>query len=467
MNITFKNTNTTEAACEIIFVINEKFETNSDLETLNFEGKEEQTALLLNINTLYVGVGKLDADNLRLACAYALDALKKTNYTSAKVLNTFSKDKYVQALAEGFELASYTFDRYKTDAKKRTLKDIYICDETHDMHEAIKNGCVIAEATNLTKEVVNQTPDDITPVKMALFADDMANDLENVSCDIYDEHFLKDQKMGAFLAVARSSAQKPRLIKLTYKPQNPKAKVAIIGKGLTYDSGGLSLKPADYMVTMKSDKSGGSAVLGIIQAVSRLGLDVEVHGIIGATENMIGGDSFKPDDVLVAKNGKTIEIRNTDAEGRLVLADCLSYACETPDYDYIFDIATLTGACVVAVGEYTTGIMGHNNSLKHDILKASAKSGELTSTLSFNRYLKKLIKSEIADVCNIASSRYGGAITAGLFLNEFVSDEYKDKWCHFDIAGPAYVEKPWGYNQHGASGASVRTITYWLENLAK
>ena len=172
---------------------------------------------------------------------------------------------------------------------------------------------------------------------------------------------------------------------------------------------------------------------------------------------MIGGDAYKPDDVLVAKNGKTIEVRNTDAEGRLVLADCLCYAQdEIDEIDYIFDYATLTGACVVGVGQYTTGIMGNNEKLKQSTVESAHKSGEFATSLDFNRYLRKTIKSQIADISNIASTRYGGAITAGLFLDNFVYEENKDKWIHFDIAGPAFVESAWGYNPHGASGAGVR-----------
>ena len=266
--------------------------------------------------------------------------------------------------------------------------------------------------------------------------------------------------------LARASVHEPKLIHLSYKPENAKKKVVLVGKGLTYDSGGLSLKPADYMVTMKSDKSGGCAVLGIMSAVAKLELPIEIHGIVGAVENMIGGDAYKPDDILTAKNGKTIEVRNTDAEGRLVLADCLCYAQdEIDDIDYIFDYATLTGACVVGVGEYTTGIMGNNISLKREVVANALEAGEYATTLPFNRYLRKTVKSEIADVCNIANTRYGGAITAGIFLDNFIYEEYKDKWIHHDIAGPAYVEKAWGYNPYGGSGAGVRMTLEFLKNI--
>ena len=227
--------------------------------------------------------------------------------------------------------------------------------------------------------------------------------------------------MGAILAVGRASRHKSKLIHLSYKPEGEiKKKIVLVGKGLTYDSGGLSLKPSDFMVTMKSDKSGGSAVLGIIDAIAKLKLPFEVHAIVGAVENMIGGDAFKPDDILTAKNGKTIEVRNTDAEGRLVLADCLCYAQdEIDEIDYIMDFATLTGACVVGLGEYTAGVMGFNKNTIEKAIKVGERRGEHFAYLPFNKYLPKLLKSNVADICNIASRRYGGALTAGLFLSEF------------------------------------------------
>jgi leucyl aminopeptidase len=220
------------------------------------------------------------------------------------------------------------------------------------------------------------------------------------------------------------------------------------------------------MVTMKSDKSGGSAVIGIMKAVAEMNLPVEVHGFVGAVENMIGGDAYKPDDVLVAKNGRTIEIRNTDAEGRLVLADTLCYAQQEVKADYIFDFATLTGASVVAVGNYTSSVMGNNKEMQALVVKEAHNAGELATALDFNRYLKKTIKSEIADICNISNTRYGGAITAGMFLSEFIDEDHADKWAHIDIAGPAFVEHIWGENPHGASGAGVRMMVKLIENLA-
>ena len=253
----------------------------------------------------------------------------------------------------------------------------------------------------------------------------------------------------------------PRLIKLTYKPKNPKAKIALVGKGLTYDTGGLSLKPADYMTTMKADKGGGCAVLGILSAIAEIAPNIEVCGIIGAVENAIGGDAYRPDDILQSREGVSIEVKNTDAEGRLVLADCLSFAQDLKP-DIIIDLATLTGACVVALGEYSSGILGYNESLKAEFEAIALKSGELCARLPFNRHLEKLIESKNADIANCSSARYGGAITAGLFLGKFIRNDYKDKWLHIDIAGPAFVEKEWDINPYGASGAGVRSVVDFI-----
>jgi len=206
-------------------------------------------------------------------------------------------------------------------------------------------------------------------------------------------------------------------------------------------------------------------VLGMIKAASELKLDIEVHAFVGAVENMIGGDAYKPDDILKARSGKTIEVRNTDAEGRLVLADVLDYAQDKVKSDYIFDFATLTGACMVALGQYTTGVMGHSSSLKHQFFKSANASGELVGALPFNKHLKTLLKSSIADISNVASKPYGGAITAALFLDNFIKEENKEKWLHFDIAGSAYTESPWDCNVYGGTGAGVRMMSNYLQNI--
>ncbi|OCR86435.1 aminopeptidase A, partial [Campylobacter fetus subsp. testudinum] len=220
-------------------------------------------------------------------------------------------------------------------------------------------------------------------------------------------------------------------------------------------------------LTMKSDKSGAAAAMAIIMGAARMELPFEIHAVLGATENMIGGNAYKPDDVLITRSGVSVEVRNTDAEGRLVLADCLDWAQSELKPDLLIDMATLTGACVVGLGEYTTGVMGNNYELQNEFKDFTKKSGEFLTILEFNDHLRELVKSQIADISNTSSSRYGGAITAGIFLDKFIKEEFKDKWLHLDIAGPAYTEKAWGYNQSGATGAGVRANLYYLAKLAR
>ncbi len=365
-------------------------------------------------------------------------------------------------------MGAYSFTKYKSK-KTKNKQELFIVTKSNskELTKTYNDSLIIAESVNKTRDFVNTTPEDFYPKSMTKEAKKIAK-LDDITLKVHGEEYLEKNKMFSMLGVGRASRHESQLIHLTYKPKNAKTKVVLVGKGLTYDSGGLSLKPAGSMVTMKSDKSGACTVLGALNAIAQMKLPIEVHCILGAVENMIGGDAFKPDDVLTAKNGTTIEVRNTDAEGRLVLADCLCYAQDKiKDIDYIFDYATLTGACVVGVGEYTTAIMGNNTGLRCNAIKNATASGEFSTSLPFNRHLRKLVKSKIADTCNIASSSYGGAITAGIFLDTFIYKENKDKWLHFDIAGPAYVESAWGYNPYGASGAGVRMTVEFMKTLSK
>ena len=468
-----------KADIELIFVVDKdlKHKFVGDKETIKFNNYKGDSVLILSeAKRAYVPLCKLDLDELRVAAAKAYNALKSLNIKSIKLASYVAECQKLsfEALAEGFLLGSYEFNKYKEKKEKYTLKEIIFSTEEFSgkkidlkaANEGFKEAEIIASATNFTKDIVNEIPEIYTPQKMAEDAQNLAKNITSIKCEAYDEKFLAKENMNAFLAVNRASVHKPRLIHLTYKPKKSKKRIIFVGKGLTYDSGGLSLKPADYMLTMKSDKSGAAAALGIIKGAAELNLPFEIHAILGATENMIGGNAYKPDDVLISRSGVSIEVRNTDAEGRLVLADCLSYAQDFKP-DILIDMATLTGACVVGLGEYTTGIMGNSESLKSEFKNKTKDSGELATTLDFNPYLSELIKSQIADVSNCASSRYGGAITAGMFLAKFIKDEYKDKWLHLDIAGPAYREKAWGYNQAGASGAGVRMNLYFLQALSK
>ena len=477
--LTNKKLNEIKADLELIFVVdkNLKHKFIKDEKAFEFANyKGESVLLLLESGRIYVPLSKLGYDELRIAAAKAYNVVKSLNVKSIKLASYLAgcQKMSFQALTEGFLLGAYEFNKYKEKKEKYALKDIIFSSEEYndkdvrenDAKDGFTHGETIASATNFTKDIVNEIPEIYTPQKMAEEAQNLAKNYPNLSCKIYDEKFLEKEKMNAFLAVNRASVHPPRLIHLVYKPKGTKKRIIFVGKGLTYDSGGLSLKPADYMLTMKADKSGAAAAMGIIKGAAELNLPFEIHAILGATENMIGGNAYKPDDVLISRSGVSIEVRNTDAEGRLVLADCLSYAQDFKP-DILIDMATLTGACVVGLGEYTSGIMGNNEELKAEFKAKAAKSGELNTILEFNPHLRELIKSQIADISNTASSRYGGAITAGLFLDKFIKDEFKDKWIHQDIAGPAYTEKAWGYNQAGATGAGVRMNLYYLCAMAK
>ena len=447
------------------FITTEDLGAHKDYKLLRkagFKAEQETICALYEKNLLLCGLEDNSSDNIRSAAAAVIKSLKTSNYKSA----SFAVEKNnIKEVVEGLILGGYEFNKYKTKNKKSKLKNIYLtCNDVAPLKELFEESVIIADATCYTRDIVNIAPDDLNPPSFAKLAKKLARN-NSLECTILGEKELKKEKCNAMLAVGRASCHGTKLLHLAYKPKNPKKIISLVGKGLTYDSGGLSLKPATSMVTMKMDKAGACAVLGIIKAVSELKLDIEVHAFVGAVENMIGGNAYKPDDVLKSRKGDTIEVRNTDAEGRLVLADVLDYAQEKVQADYLFDFATLTGACMVALGQYTTGVMGHSNRLRHDISKASSKAGELTASLPFNKHLKKQLKSEIADICNISNKPYGGAITAGLFLDNFIQEQNKNRWLHFDIAGSAYTESPWDVNVHGGTGAGVRFMSEFLKNL--
>ena len=450
---------------KVEFIDEKKLKSNKNKKVLKlagFEAKQDTICFLHEKATLVCGIEDSSNDNIRSSASVAIKTLKSANYKSAAFEVSSSN---IQAVIEGLVLGGYEFNEYKSKPTKTKLKNIYlISKDIKKLQRAFEEAIIIADATCFTRDIVNATPEDLNPPSFADLAKKLAKE-NGLKCEILGEKELKKEKMESMLAVGRASRHDSKLIHLTYKPKNAKKVVSLIGKGLTYDSGGLSLKPATSMVTMKMDKAGGCAVLGMIKAASELKVDIEIHAFIGAVENMLGGDAYKPDDVLVTRSGTTVEVRNTDAEGRLVLCDVLDYAQDKVKADYMFDFATLTGACMVALGQYTTGVMGHSSKLKHDFSKAATKSGELVGSLPFNKHLKTLLKSGIADISNVSSKPYGGAITAGLFLDKFIKDENKSKWLHFDIAGSAYTETPWDCNVYGGTGAGVRLMSNFLQNI--
>jgi len=442
------------------------------LKTLNFSNNNKNI-LLVEINKYYILCDSLKKESVKIILSDAIKKLKTQGFIKLIVsLCSPKKELELSSLIEGFVLGNYSFDKYKS--KKREEKITVYIDLKNSkkqrtvLEKEFKESLIICKNVNFVRDLNNTTAEDYTPKSMSEDAQKIAKE-HNLICKIYGETDLEKMQMHVMLAVGRASRHESQLIHLHYVPREKSlGKMVLVGKGLTYDSGGLSLKPTSGMLTMKRDKTGGVTVLGIMSALRELNYPYEVHGIIGAVENMIGGNAFKPGDVLYAKNKLSIEVRNTDAEGRLVLADCLSYAQEQiKDIDCLINIATLTGACKIALGVYTTGVMAHNKSLKNKMQKASSRSGELIGTLPFNEFLEKLIKSGLADISNAGSSPAGGAITAALFLDKFIKKRNKNKWLHLDMAGPAYSEVPWAYHSYGASGSGLRLILNFIKHFKK
>jgi len=361
---------------------------------------------------------------------------------------------------EGLLQGNYKFNKYKTENRKNTDITFTVFSKSiseRNFSRQLKKAINITKAVYLARDLVNEPPVYLTPAKLSEISESVASE-GNLEIKILGKEEIKSAGMNGLYSVSRGSTQPPRFIHFTYTPKTKSKKtIAIVGKGVTFDSGGLCLKPAGSMLTMKMDMGGSAVVVGAMKAIAELKPKHTIHGIIAATENMTGGDAYKPDDVLYALNGKSIEIINTDAEGRIALSDALSYAVDL-GVDEIIDLATLTGACIVGLGSYTAGVMGNNKKLINSILESSDNVGEKMWQLPLDDELRKEIKSNIADIKNVGS-RWGGAITAGLFLEHFVSDT---PWTHIDIAGPAYLEKSNDVYPQGGTGFGVRTLVNYL-----
>ncbi len=363
----------------------------------------------------------------------------------------------VRTIAAALQIAGLGQDLYRVERQRYSLATIqYLADAASDLtalRSAADEGTIIGEAVNLTRELVNQPPSVIFPASFADRAAQVAADC-GIACEIFDETRLKQERMNALLAVNQGSVQPPRVVVLDYNQAPPDAPIlTLVGKGVTFDSGGLSLKPTDSMLTMKCDMAGAATVLGVMQAIAKLKLPVHVRGLMGLVENMPSGSAFKLGDVMHARNGVTIENQNTDAEGRLVLADVLSYAVDQGT-DCLVDLATLTGACVVALGEDVVGAFTNHQGWCDQLLAASRKCGEDTWQLPMWDHYNELIKSEIADIRN-TGGRWGGAITAAKFLEKFVSGK---PWIHLDIAGPAFASATKPHREGGGTGVMVKTL---------
>lgn len=372
-----------------------------------------------------------------------------------------------QAIAEGAVLGLYRFDRHKRpddDATQLTAVTIVEHDAARidAMRRAAERGLIVAEAANFARDLANEPGNVLTPTEFAARAEAMARDA-GLGCHIYDRDWAESMGMGSFLGVARGSAQPPKFIMLTYQGGGEAKPVGLVGKGITFDTGGISIKPANKMEEMKGDMSGGACVIAAMQAIARLKPRINVTALVPATENMPGGNATKPGDVLRAMNGKTIEVINTDAEGRLILADALSYALKL-DLSPVIDVATLTGAMSYALGNVAFGIFGVHEPLIERIRAAGAATGEKCWPMPMYAEYRENIKSKVADMVNSGGPSPGpGSINAAFFLKEFVDDR---PWAHLDIAGVDFYDSEKGTIVKGASGIPVRTLVALVESLA-
>lgn len=369
-------------------------------------------------------------------------------------------------LVEGIAMSSYRFDKYKSDPKE--LKKASLLSnvtfligedvESSDCDRAIAQGEAISDATKLARTLVNEPAGFLTPTVFAQMAEELFARDPSISIEVWDGERIQSERLGALLGVAAGSSQEPRVVKLTYAPANATQSIALVGKGITFDSGGLNIKSFDGMKTMKTDMGGAAAVISAMSVLGRLNVTKKVIGFAMLTENMPSGSATKPGDVLTTRSGKTIEVLNTDAEGRLVLSDGLTLASEESP-DYIVDLATLTGACVVALGTEIAGVLGNSDELISRLIDAGEVSGEALWELPIPQRYKKHIRSEIADMRNIGEAGQAGATAGAMLLSEFVEGQ---KWAHLDIAGPSRSDSDRGYISRGGTGFGARLLCYLL-----
>ncbi len=427
---------------------------------------------------IIVGCGRLQemtAFDFQSAVAASIVRAKQSHAASVvlslpkEILERFTSFLTARLLTEAVGFGSYAFLPYKSKKIQEKEKDIAIvtvvvsASQVTETMKGIIDGSNRASGTIFARDLVNEPSSVMTPSALARAAKSLAKQ-KTIMCRVFGKKEITKFGMGSLLGVSRGSNEEPKFIKLSYHGGGKKT-ICLVGKGITYDSGGLSIKPSSSMETMKCDMAGAAAILGVFEALASLKPKINVVGLIAACENMPSGHAMKPGDVVRAMNGKTIEVLNTDAEGRLILADALSYAEKYIISDCIIDLATLTGACVVALGEDIAGVFSDDTALAQGILAAGLIAGEKLWRMPIATAYEKDLKSPIADIANVSKVHYGGAITGALFLKEFVNEHMP--WAHIDIAGPAFAEKETALTRYGGTGFGVRTILSFIEAQAK
>ena len=426
---------------------------------------------------LYIKIANFKHYTITETLAHAIQYINKINkYESIKISLYGITDKKLQALIDGLLLGSYNFTKYKSKTKKTKFQDIYIANEdyknTKFSYEKIKskidNNIIINTNINLVRDMINSVAQDTTPIKISNWIQKEVKNTD-IECIIKDDIYIK-KELPAFYDISKGSINKPRLVHLKYNENKGYKKIVFIGKGVTFDTGGISLKPSAYMYDMRLDKAGAVTIFGIIKTINDLKLPIEVYAMLGFSENMISNNAYKPGDIIKTRIGKTIEIMNTDAEGRILLADLFEYSQDKiKKIDYILDYATLTGSVEGAIGQYSAGLIGHNIKLKNKMIKVSKKVDEWYVDLPFNRYFfDGSYKSAIADFTNTPTSSIGGGtIMGGIFIDNFLKKKYKKKWLHIDIACVSFIKNSWKYHEFGATGFGVKSSINLIERLTK
>jgi leucyl aminopeptidase len=442
-------------------------------QTKEFSGKKDSTRLIHTLGRLpaerllMVGLGKkvdLDDERLRQGSGNAVQVLKAARLPCfASALQSCGAETAASAVCEGALLSAYSFDDYKTkdrdDRFQFELMTLLVPETGGPLAagERVEWARAVCQGVVTARNLVSHPGNVVTPARLAALAQELASRC-GLACRVLEGEDLEKLGMGALLSVGKGSAEPPRLIVLEYQGAESETPTVLVGKGITFDSGGISLKPGAGMEKMKTDMAGAAAVLGTLEAASLLKLPVRLVGVIPTAENMPGSRAYKPGDVITSMSGTTIEINNTDAEGRLVLCDALHYARTNYNPSIMIDLATLTGACVVALGHEASGVMGNDERLVERLEQAAARSGERIWKLPLWDDYGEAMKSDIADLKN-SGGRDGGSITAGWFLKQFVD---KTRWAHLDIAGTAWADKARPYTPKGATGVGVRLLIEYL-----
>ena len=431
------------------------------LDSAGFEAKSGQTLMVPHDDAaalLLVGLGEeISFESVRAASGNAIRKAKTSRVVT--LLAQIGIDGSTVAVTEGSILGGYQFRNYKSDDDELDATTVELVGADAD---ELLEASIAAEATNLARDWINTPAKDKAPEVYASRIEDMAV-AAGVDADVWDLDRIEEEKLGALLGVAAGSDRDPRLVTLSYSPEGATAHLALVGKGITFDSGGLSLKSATFMEEMKDDMSGSAAVAAATIAIAKLGLPVRVTCITPITDNAVGGDATRPGDVLRPVEGPTIEVLNTDAEGRLILADGLGLA-KGHEPDLTIDVATLTGAARVALGDKISAVFGSDSDTSNQVLEAASRAGEHFWEMPLFADYRKSIDSDVADIKNISGNRYGGAIVAAVFLAEYAGD---GPWAHLDIAGPARSRKTTGEHVKGASGVGVRTLIELARGMAE